>query len=596
MQAPLSHPRLASGARRLSFFVALAVFCVLFWLPKPALAMLLPTYDLASLAWKSDAIVRAKRVSSRHLEPEGYDLVTYRVLKVYTGSLAVGDEVELADDYARSPLWGWGDDRPHPVSDEVIAFLEKRKERPHQPDSPFRWQIVLSGLRVLIDGQVQRFVQTNNPGTYHPVGQGPDPWDLMGDPRGDPPLDWEGFEKELGAALARVERVREALKGDLASPAGKAALLATLGPLPDDEAPTWNGDSGFYDDEVGRAVIQALAKAGDARAVLDGVARMRGSLWGVQAPADMLVAGAKDSKVPVALRRAALRGLDMRSFDVPAASRPALLALISDPEPEVRKAALEIGFLSEESAYRDLLKKRFAAETDSGAKVRLVEVASRMDLLGELVKGDYLLFHAERNRFLVEAKILYPQSARRTLDRIVIEAKKAGALAGRLSLEGDAIPGATGTADTQASVPLTFDPPLAAGTYDLEMSADIGGGDHVVTRRVALSPLKVVTPLLAPGEIKKMQEALPAGRRGCVGRDSRRGRAGGLDHGQRGPPGSERSALVVRMRAPGRRRGRRAGVGDRSAAVDRGRLARCPEKANNGLVTRPSASPGPRFS
>src|SRR5262249_6691439 len=135
------------GRRAVQLFGAL-VLLLAFGVPLSAHAMLLPVHDLASLVWQSDAIVRARLLSSRKTE-NLIDFCTYRVEKVYSGSLSPGDVIEVPDDYQRAPAWGWEDKSPHPASDEVIAFLVKADKR------DWKWNIVESGLRISIDGRVQ---------------------------------------------------------------------------------------------------------------------------------------------------------------------------------------------------------------------------------------------------------------------------------------------------------------------------------------------------------------------------------------------------------------------------------------------------------
>jgi hypothetical protein len=493
------------GGRRL---VAALVLLLAWWLPLRAHALLLPEYDLASLVWESNAVVRARWQSARKLD-EWTTLVSYRVEKAYAGELKVGDVIEALDDYAREPADEWPRRKPHVVSDEVIAFLVRPRDR----SRAWQWECVESGLRIALDGRVQRFHQDSNPGGYGPVPQGPDPWDLLGDPRGDVPLDWQGFESELAGAMARVERVRAALRGDLRSEAGTRALLETLGPLPEDEAPSWSGEPGFYVDLVASEAVKALEATGDLTATLEAVARARAGRWHDMGLSSIssgdLARAAGSSKVRVALRRAALSVLDQRRMSIDEGTRNSLVPLLSDPEVEVRKAALRLYFPPENKRYRAALEKRMKAETDPGAKRLLVDVARRAGLLDAATKaGDWLLFHAERDRHVVEATLLFAGGPRPSFRRIEIEARAEGGASGRMALGREQVEGSSSVHEISVQIALAFDPPLPVGTYALDLTAILDVDGRSSTRRVALSPLKVSTPLLPPGAATAMAEAM----------------------------------------------------------------------------------------
>jgi hypothetical protein len=82
----------------------------------------LPHYDLASLVVFSENVVLAQRGAERELTKYRF-ATTYRVVKVYYGSLKAGEEIELvgSSDASlwRSPFTG----RAGPLDDTVVVFV-----------------------------------------------------------------------------------------------------------------------------------------------------------------------------------------------------------------------------------------------------------------------------------------------------------------------------------------------------------------------------------------------------------------------------------------------------------------------------------------
>lgn len=350
-------------------------------LPQRAGAAMMRHHDLASLALDSEAVVLARRIRS---ETRGYEeLVHHEILAVYRGDLAVGDPLvvsysayDLRPAPRRSP-----DDPPAGLSDQVVLFL---KHWPNRPD----WSITSSGLRVLIDGHVHRFEQFNNPGLYHPVAQGRDPYDVIRDPRAGAHLDLPAFEQELARALRHADIVRHALT-DTRSPAGKQRLLDLVGPAPGtwDDRPFAPTHTGFWDDTVATTILETLAKTGDITDLLTAITRVRGGvdmfmLSHPFKPAELL-AHATTPTAPAPQRVAALVLLDEK---LAALHDPQIVAgvipLLADPDPTIRAAAARMSL--ETDPWKTAILDRFTHETDSGVRHELARAADAREIFDRL--------------------------------------------------------------------------------------------------------------------------------------------------------------------------------------------------------------------
>lgn len=354
---------------------------VLAALPQRAGAAMMRHHDLASLALDSEAVVLARRIRS---ETRGYEeLVHHEILAVYRGDLAVGAPLVVSySAYNLSPdPWRRSEDPPAGLSDQVVLFLK------HWPDRP-DWSITPSGLRVLIDGHVHRFEQFNNPGLYHPVPQGRDPYDVMRDPRAGAPLDLPAFEQELARALRHADIVRHALT-DTRSPAGKQRLLDLVGPAPGtwDDRPFAPTHTGFWDDAVATTILETLATTGDITDLLTASARVRGGvdmfmLRHPYEPAELLAFAATQS-APAPQRVAALVLLDN---ELAALHDPQIVAgvipLLADPDPTLRAAAARMRL--ETAPWNSAIVDRFTHETDSGVRHELARAADTRDVFDRL--------------------------------------------------------------------------------------------------------------------------------------------------------------------------------------------------------------------
>jgi len=283
-----------------------------------ARAALIPHTDLASTAYEASDVVRATWRSSR--TDGGVRVGTYRVERVFTGGLAVGADVEVADGNVAEP-------QGTPPPDRYLALAPAVEGE--------RRRLATSGMRVVIDGRVWRFEQRSNPGLEVPVPQG----DALADGRGDASGAREGvtparFEAMLADAIARAAALRELrTRWPADAPARMEALL-----LP---APARDTDGG-YRDGFTLAAVSALFEH---RRLDDGLALvarnahddgLRRALEGA-VPVAELVARAQ-ARERTSLRVAALRLLRAACTDGdPAAD--AVVALLADPDAVVREAA-----------------------------------------------------------------------------------------------------------------------------------------------------------------------------------------------------------------------------------------------------------------
>ena len=251
----------------------------------PSTAAPMEHHDLASLWFLADHVVRAEPVSTQARHEEWNTTTTYRVIHVYGGELARGDEVEVYDDAYRTTFqasWDWSDPE-HPVErmplrkdPEEVLFLvpaPARLIREGLLDGEGLYQKVPSGQRLLAGGRVYRVEQMSNPGAYAPVPQGPDPDDVFGWVAGwGAPLTLAAFEIELDEARQKAEAARSAL--DLPDRTQRLAALLDLLPPP----ATFPGRArfpanGFAADALSRHIQHAIAAEGDVDALVEAFGR-----------------------------------------------------------------------------------------------------------------------------------------------------------------------------------------------------------------------------------------------------------------------------------------------------------------------------------
>ncbi|MBS2013605.1 MAG: hypothetical protein JST00_11995 [Deltaproteobacteria bacterium] len=345
--------------------VAAVVAVVTLLLPRGAHALLMPHYDLDSLALASDAVVAATKVGERKVD-EYTTMTTLRVTRVYASTVAkeleVGATIELGYSlYSFGPPWGYDrGERVPEVAPEMVFFIAHPKDQAGTGVTEPAWFVVSSGMRIFMDGRLHRFVQMNNPGGFNPV-----PGER---PRGSKTaFDRAGFDVALERAIARAAETR-ALLAEPASAARTARLVA----LARDPHPFDRGE-----DLLGARIIVALGQAKDVDAVLDARAGApRVAAFGLDhgIALDPLL-DAADHATPLARRLAALALIEGMGFELgnKANIGPKLAKLLDDPERSIRLATLALWFADRKTpkALSDAIVARFAIEKDPFLRMSL---------------------------------------------------------------------------------------------------------------------------------------------------------------------------------------------------------------------------------
>lgn len=471
-------------------------------------AALLPHHDLTSLAFQSTHVVRARTLSERKIDPYT-NVRTMTVLASYAGDLAVGSTFTVSiDGYSLVPIEElWNPSAKKAVlGDDMILFLTRAKPDPTHP-LPAELLVTASGLRIFRDGRAYRFAQINNPGGYYPVPQGLDPWDQCDGPGARATVDRKGLEAQIAVALRRADEVRRAL-GALTTPESRRALAGLVGPVTDlGDAPP------CYDDEVAQAILSALGKAGDLRALLDAASRTTESRTSMSsAPEADLLGAARDTSLPRDSRVAALSLLRARVYPGlrDSSLEPPLLALFSDREPRVRGAALLVG-AAPTPVLRSAIGARWSVEKDPRVRVALVRAAAQGGLRDDLKTPGaawpaFAVYAANDRIFVVWADV--EPDVNLELSSLELTMRRDGQ-ASTASLTPD-LRTMTGAGMGLFSAPIVFSPPLAPGSYEGEVSLtlnDASSKRSSVTKTVAIGPLlasgtppppNVIAPPAAP--------------------------------------------------------------------------------------------------
>jgi len=356
-----------SVALRIGLLVA--VLCV----PVPARAFMLMHHDLTSLAFESDAVVRAER-----LGPLG-DGSRFRVTEVFAGSLRAGQEVAAGTGiYDVSGSFSGIALSPEP---EVFLFLTRRDGG---------WYVTPSGLRVVDGGDVYRFEQWSNPGPYTAVPQGPDPDDVLEPWSPYPAVGVASFVPMVRRAVRRGSEARAALA--ISDPSRRLAALLAVLPPPSAERLTSERGMGFYQDLLADEAARVLAEVGDVDGVLEVWARSTGWMRrsGHLLDPPQLLPKALDGSVPEHRRVAALERLFEGELPTEAQARR-VLSLLTDPSPDVRALAIASldrvartqstvsGWSARQARIRGhvrtAVRRAWRTETDAGARVAMVEAA-----------------------------------------------------------------------------------------------------------------------------------------------------------------------------------------------------------------------------
>jgi hypothetical protein len=360
-------------------------------------ARMLAHFDLAGLALQADAIVVAVRVGP--VPGAGGQVETrYRVVRTIRGAAAPGQELDLYDS-----LYSLDQ---HAVEPEVVLFVARHDGKPY---------IVSSGMRVVERGKVFRFEQWSNPGGYVMVPQGHDPQDNW--QAGVTPIAKADFDRELAAAIRRADAL-VAGKTERDPSRRRAQLLALLA-APGAAAPS----TGFYEDAIANEVQHALADAGDLEGAAMASLRDRtftdfGRSYGTTAG---WLALAADATKPAELRATAIAMASRQSdYDANDAAIHATIALLADPAPAIRAAAIaavahaadvitsdapeqaKINQLGRES--RAAVTTRYAKESDPSVLYTIAE-AYRDKPLGGRRGGPVVAAEARVERAMIDVSV-----------------------------------------------------------------------------------------------------------------------------------------------------------------------------------------------
>jgi len=272
------------------------------------------------------------------------------VITLNRGSLKVGQEIEVFDSglYNISGKGGLSPTKPLALDPETVLFLQDREN----PKRSLRWvpgslrfAIVSSGMRVLSEGKVYRFVQMNNPGGFEPVPQGRDPDDCRRGESSGAPVGLEQFESDLRRAIARIERLQVALeKPHTQEPTEE--LIGLAGP-PNDRLPLVNPRApsiggGFYADAVLARILETFKATNDMAGYVDAAATAwEWAQYPLRRGPSAVLDIANDREQPLRRRVFALWLIEENWDDTPK-RLDRLTPLLEDPAYEVRAATVNV--------------------------------------------------------------------------------------------------------------------------------------------------------------------------------------------------------------------------------------------------------------
>ncbi len=308
-------------------------------------AAMMEHYDLAGLVLRSESIAIVDRIAPGR----------YHVVARLRGSIATGIELALEDSLYDFPI---GTDT------RMYAFLAKRG---------IGYELVPSGLRIVVGGKVDRYEQRNNPGGWSAVAQGEDPRD-----------EWQGSDAAItpatltfaiGDAVRRVALL-PLVRAERDQVKRRAAALALLAPRGDARS------TEFYVDALAAEVRDLLVAGGDLEGALLADQRDHGetNLRPDFATVKALVGYASDPSHPSELRAHALAAAirsPMQVINDPQVAEQ-VIALLAEPDPAVRAAAVPVAGLvattagdpdspattSNREAAKTALASRYRVETE----------------------------------------------------------------------------------------------------------------------------------------------------------------------------------------------------------------------------------------
>ena len=317
-------------------------------------AAMMQHLDLAGLVLRSESIAIVDRVAPGR----------FHVVERLHGSIAIGIELALDDSLYDFPA---GTDK------RMYAFLAKRG---------MTYDLVPSGLRIVVGGSIDRYEQWNNPGGWTAVPQGQDPRDQW---QQTAQLGRADLAFAIGDAVRRVALL-PVVRAERDPIKRRTAALALLAPRGDATAPT------FYVDALAAEVRDLLVAGGDLEGALladqhdHGEMDLRPEFATVKA----LVDYAGEPSHPSVLRAGALTALMRRPTgvitDPPLAER--VIALLADADPAVRAAAVPVAgvvatvdgdpdtpsTIANRKTAKAALANRYHVETDTDALYALASL------------------------------------------------------------------------------------------------------------------------------------------------------------------------------------------------------------------------------
>ncbi len=353
-------------------------------------AMMMEHYDLAGLVLRSESIAIVDRVAPGR----------FHVVARLRGSIATGIELALDDSLY---------DFPAGTEPRMYAFLAKHG---------IGYELVPSGLRIVVGGKIDRYEQWNNPGGWTAVPQGQDPRDQW---QQTAQLGRADLAFAIGDAVRRVALL-PVVRAERDLFKRRTAALALLAPRGDATA------SGFYVDALAAEVRDLLVAGGDLEGALLADQRDHGEpdLRPDFATATALVAYAGEPSHPSELRVHALAAVARRPMQVvtnPPLAEP-VIALLADPDPAVRAAAVPVAGLvasiggdpdspatvANRETAKTALANRYQVETDPDALYALVQGERRRAKPAQAAPPAVARVKLERGAIVVDVICLAPNA------------------------------------------------------------------------------------------------------------------------------------------------------------------------------------------
>jgi hypothetical protein len=439
-------------------FQALTVMLAILSIAPCGQAAMMLHYDLSSLVSMSDAVVLAEHGQERKLTPY-VSATTYKIKKVYMGTLAAGKSIEILDDgYSMDHPLSLDVALPAPDKDRVL-FIGKIDAAGLPTDlkksNPPSWSVVPSGMRIMISGQVYRFEQFSNPGLYQPTPQGRDPYDVRDELPVAVGVSLATFEADLEKAMERAKAFSGALKQTDKSKRNAQLLevLAACDPI-HPLTPYRYGFHGFFADAIGQDVLELFHKEGDMQDLLAAawmIGRPGQNLWLHDLDAQALTAYAENGSHPDGHRLAALMLILWEQDWKDDGVFLRLAELVKDGSPEIAEAAVLIMEHATRTTFYDKGKKpkvlgkkhakvvrenlleAFEKTSDPFLRAAIASAAGAFGLKKALVKKTgtpALFFAAEGSGGFIRYRFVYLSKNPLSLESLIGKSKQGPALVG----------------------------------------------------------------------------------------------------------------------------------------------------------------------